>query len=113
MSLNSPRRFWQRSMIAPTYSGGAMMLALANGSSASAISAGIGVVERGVDVELRAVGLGDLVDDVGRGGDEVEVIFPLQPLQDDLHVQKPQKAAAEAEAQRDGVFLRRRSWTRR
>ena len=67
---------------------------------------GVGVVERGIDVELRAVGLGDLIDDVRGRRDEVEVIFALETLENDLHVQKAQKAAAEAEAQRDGVFLR-------
>ena len=66
----------------------------------------IRVVERGIDIHDRAVGLGDLIDDVGRGGDEVEIILALEPLEDDLHMQKAQKAAAEAEAQRDGVFLR-------
>ena len=65
----------------------------------------VGVVEGGVDLDLGAVGLGDLVDDVGRRGDEVEVIFPFQPLHDDLHVKKPQEAAAEAKAQGDGIFL--------
>ena len=67
---------------------------------------GVRVVERGVDIELRAVGLRDLIDDVRSRRDEVEVIFALEPFEDDLHVQKPQKAAAEAEAQRNGVFLR-------
>ena len=41
-----------------------------------------------------------LVDDRGRGGDEVEVELALQPLLDDLEVQQAEEAAAEAEAER-------------
>ena len=50
----------------------------------------------------RAVGQPDLVDDGGRGGDQVEVELARQPLLDDLQVQEPEKAAAEAEAERGG-----------
>ena len=67
---------------------------------------GVGVVERGIDVELRAVGLGDLIDDVRGRRDEVEVIFALETLENDLHVQQTKEAAAEAEAEGDGIFLR-------
>ena len=42
----------------------------------------------------------DVIDDRGRGGDEVEVEFALEPLLDDLEMQQPEEAAAEAEAQR-------------
>ena len=52
----------------------------------------------------RAVGFGDTVDDARRGGDKVQVPFALQPLGDDVHVQQPQEAAAEAVAQCDGRF---------
>ena len=90
-----------------------MRFAFAYGSLRLGNLCRVGIVERSVDLQLRAVGLGDLVDDVGRGRDEIEVIFALEPLEDNLHVQKPQKAAAEAEAERDRVFLRDRSWTRR
>ena len=41
-----------------------------------------------------------MVDDAGRGGHQVQVKLPLQPLLDDLHVQQAQKPAAEAVAQR-------------
>ena len=44
----------------------------------------------------------DLVDNAGGGGDEVEVVFPLQALLNDLHVQQTQEAAPEAKAQGDG-----------
>ena len=40
------------------------------------------------------------VVDVRRGHDQVEVEFALEPLADDLHVQQPEEAAAEAEAER-------------
>ena len=43
-----------------------------------------------------------LVDDAGRGGDQIEVELALQPLLNDLHVQKAQEAAAEAVAQGHG-----------
>ena len=55
----------------------------------------VGVIHR----HLGAVGLGDLVDNRGQGGDEVQVKLPLQPLLDDLAVEHTQKAAAEAKAQ--------------
>ena len=46
------------------------------------------------------------IDHGGAGGDEIEIEFPLQSLRDDLHVQKPQKAAAEAVPEgRAGLFL--------
>ena len=55
-----------------------------------------------VHPDLGPVGLGDLIDDVGQGGDQVQVELPLQPLLDDLHVEHPQEAAPEAEAQGGG-----------
>ncbi len=45
-----------------------------------------------------------LVDDGRRGGDQVDAELPLQALLDDLHMQQAEKAAAEAETQRHGVF---------
>ena len=42
----------------------------------------------------------DLVDHARRGGDQVEIVFAGQPLLDDLEVEQPQEAAAEAEAER-------------
>ena len=40
-----------------------------------------------VDGKLRPVGFKHMVDNAGRGGDQVQVKLPLQPLLDDLHVQ--------------------------
>src|SRR5699024_2767276 len=65
---------------------------------------GVGVfggVGDGLDLP---VGEGDPVLDAGGGGDKVEVELPLQPRGDDLHVQKAEKAAPEAEAQGRAVF---------
>ena len=42
----------------------------------------------------------DLVLDAGRGRQQVEVVFALQPLLHDIHVEQPQEADAEAEVQR-------------
>ena len=64
--------------------------------------AGVGVVVGVVHPNHLAVGLGHLVDDRGQGGHQVQVKLPLQPLLDDLHVEHPQKAASEAEAQGHG-----------
>ena len=74
---------------------------------------GVGVIQRGIDLNGLAARLRDAVDDVRRGRDEVEVVFALQALHDDLHVQQAQKAAAEAEAEGDGIFLRHRTWRHR
>ena len=65
---------------------------------------GVRVVQGVVYHQHGAVSLGHPVDNVGGGGDEVQVVFPLQPLLDDLHMQQSQKAAAEAEAQGNGAL---------
>ncbi len=62
----------------------------------------VGIIGRVVDGDHFAVGLRDMVNDARRGCDDVQIVFALQPLLDDLHMQKPQEAAAETEAQRDG-----------
>ena len=49
-----------------------------------------------------AVAHGDLVDHRGSGGDQVEIELALQPLLDDLQMQKAEKAAAKAKAERCG-----------
>src|SRR6267154_1917326 len=57
-------------------------------------------VDRIVNFDLLPVGQRHPVDDRRRRGDQVEVEFALQPLLDDFEVQQPEKAAAEAEAER-------------
>ena len=51
-----------------------------------------------------AIGLDDLVDHAGRGGDEVLVKLTLQALLHDLHVQQTQKSATETKTQRLADF---------
>jgi hypothetical protein len=40
----------------------------------------------------------DAVDDAGRGGDQVEVVFAGEALLDDFKMQQAKEAAAKAEA---------------
>ena len=70
-----------------------------HGSLISAILTRSGM-SAGLCSSISLVGQLDLVDDRGRGGDEVEVELALQPLLDDLQMQQAEKAAAEAEAER-------------
>ena len=46
----------------------------------------------------------DVIDHRRRGGDEVDVIFTLDPVADDFEVQQAEEAAAEAKAQRGRGF---------
>ena len=64
--------------------------------------AGVGQAGRRVDLDHLAVGLQHAVAHRGRGDQQLEVELALEPLLDDLHVQEPQEAAAEAEAERGG-----------
>src|SRR5688500_10490717 len=57
-----------------------------------------------VDAHERAIRHLDLVRDRRRRLDDLDVEFALQPLLDNLHVQQPEEAAAEAEAQRVRAF---------
>ena len=61
---------------------------------------GGGQFARIVDVQRFASGGFHFIDNRRRGGDEVEVVFALQPLLHDFHVQHAEEAAAEAKAQR-------------
>src|SRR5690606_15214821 len=56
--------------------------------------------DRIVDLERLAVRELDLVDDRGRGRDQFDVELALQTLLDDLEMQEPKEAAAEAKAER-------------
>src|SRR5690606_23172628 len=56
------------------------------------------------DVDELAIGALDLVNDGRRARDEVEVVLALESLLHDVHVQEPEKAAAEAETQCTGDF---------
>src|SRR6201999_3310113 len=61
-------------------------------------------VGRVVELQRLVVGELDLVDDGGRGGDEIEIELAAEALLDDLEVEEPEEAAAEAEAERGGGF---------
>ena len=63
---------------------------------------GVRHIDRIVDFQLLAVAQLDLVDHRGRGRDQIEIEFALEPLLDDLQMQEPEEAAAEAEAERGG-----------
>jgi hypothetical protein len=56
-------------------------------------------LRRAIHNDDLAVSLGGTVDDVGRSGDEIDRVLPLQALLNDLHVQQSQKTAPEAKAQ--------------
>ena len=60
----------------------------------------VGQVGRRVHLDPLAVHRPHAVGDVRRGDDQVEVELALEPLAHDLHVQQPEEAAAEAEAER-------------
>src|SRR5262249_9582813 len=59
-----------------------------------------GPAGRIVHVHDFAIGLGHVIANARRGGDEVEPELALQTLLNDLHVQEAEKAAAKAKAQR-------------
>ena len=64
----------------------------------------VGVVVGVIHHDDGAVGLGDLVNDRGHGGDQVQIELALQTFLNDLHVEHTQKSAAEAETQSGGRF---------
>ena len=45
-----------------------------------------------------------MIDHAGRCGNQRQIVFPLQPFLNDIHMQQTQKSAAEAKAQRLGSF---------
>ncbi len=49
---------------------------------------GVGVVQGVIHHQHLAAGLCDPVDDVGCGGNQIQIVFPLQPLLNDFHVQQ-------------------------
>ena len=79
-------------------------MARITGSSIFAISLGRQPARRIVHFDHFTVGLVDLVAHAGRGRDQLQVELALQALLNDLHVQKAEKTAAEAESERNGAF---------
>ena len=90
--------------ISPIYSSRVITVASMIGSSIFSISDGSGNLVRIVDFKHVAVGGGDPIAHAWRGGDQIDLELALQPLLNDLQMQQPQEAAAEAEAQRDRIF---------
>ena len=65
---------------------------------------GVGVVGGVVKLYGAPVRKVQLINNAGRSGNKVKVVFPLQTLQNNLHVKQTEEAAAEAEAQCGGGF---------
>ena len=61
-------------------------------------NSGVGIIVGVIHLYQGAVGLIYMVNNGGESGDQIQVELPLQALLDDLHMEHPQKAAAEAEA---------------
>ena len=74
------------------------------GSRISSMRVGRRQLRGVVDGHDRAVGLQHLVDHGRRAAHELELVFTLQPLLHDVHVQQAEEAAAEAEPERAGDF---------
>ena len=99
MWSNSPRRSWASSMTVPTNSLGTISEAFTYGSRVSTIAFASGICE-GLCTSREPVRRLDLVGHVRRRHEQVEVELALEPLAHDVHVQQPEEAAAEAEAER-------------
>ena len=65
---------------------------------------GVWVMGGIVDFNAFAIRHVDSIDDARDRGHQIEIVFALQPLLDDLQMQKAQKAAPKAEAQCAGGF---------
>ncbi len=63
---------------------------------------GVRVIRGVVDRNRLPVRFRDMIHHARRGRDQVQMVFALQPLLHHLHVEKAQKAAPKAEAQRGG-----------
>src|SRR5579863_1702239 len=98
-----PRFSSQSCSIPPTESSAVMIIAVITGSSIFAISLGGGNFV-GLSTSTTSGGCGDAVTHAGRGGDEVDAEFALQPLLGDLHVQQAEKSAAKTEAEGHGIL---------
>ena len=100
MSTCVPRRSWQSSITAPTCSFGHEDRGPDVGLADLLDRARSGMSVGRVDHHLAAVGERHLVLDVGRRGQQLEVVLALEPLAHDVHVEQAEEAAAEAEAER-------------
>ena len=78
-----------------------MIVDVIHGSRISSISPPLGISD-GLSTRSRAVVLHDLVLDARRGRQQIDLVFALQPLLHDLHVEQAEESAAETEAERVG-----------
>ena len=60
---------------------------------------GVRVITGVVDFDHGFVRQMDFVNDARNGGHQIQIVFAFQAFLDNFKVQKPQKSAAEAEAQ--------------
>ena len=102
MSTWSPRRPWQSSITAPTWSVGRDDRGADVGLADLLDVVGVGHLDGAVDLDLLAAVEHDLVADVRGRREQLEVVLALEALAHDLHVQQAEEAAAKAEAQRLG-----------
>ncbi len=65
---------------------------------------GVGPAGRVFDENDFPAAEGDFIANTGGGGDEIDIEFAFEPLLDDFQMEESEKAAAEAEAEGDGVF---------
>ncbi len=87
-------------MIGPMYSVGVSTVTLTYGSWIVTTLVDSGMAEGLSTTSMLPVGELDAILHVRCGGDEGQVVLPLQPLPHDLHVQEPEEPAAEPEAER-------------
>ena len=101
MSTCVPRRSWQSSITAPTCSFGHEDRR-ADVGLADRLDRRRGRASRWASARARSLPSVsvDLVLDVGRGGEQLQVVLALEPLAHDVHVEQAEEAAAEAEAER-------------
>ena len=84
----------------PTYADGVRIMAVITGSSIFSIRPASGsFAGLSISVQL-AVGRRHAVQHAGRRRHEIHVELALEPLLDDLHVEQPEKSAAEPEPER-------------
>ena len=68
------------------------------------ILVGRGQLGRTVDLDDLTTGQSHLVGHTGGSDDQVKIVFPLQPLLNDLQVHQPQETTPEAKSQRRAVL---------
>jgi hypothetical protein len=99
----TPRFSSSSARMPPMYSSRVITVASMIGSSICLISVGSGK-RVGLSTSITSPWCCDAVAHAGRGGDQIDIELALQALLHDFQMQQAEEAAAEAEAQRDGIF---------